>query len=321
MGLDLGFLKRLLAKSERKEGWLAARFLPGEMCVAHVRRTSGGRPEVDLCLLESISASDPDALMKFAKELRIGQYQCLTLLNLSEYQVLPVETLNVPPEELKTAVRWKIKDLLDYHIDDAAIDVLRIPNDKGSVLHHGMYAIASRNEVIRRYVMLFEEANIVLSAIDIPEMAQRNIASLLEEPGQGLALLSFDDEGGLLTVTCDSDLYLSRHIEAPLSQLMQEDTEQRQRYLDRIVMELQRSFDYFERQFHDIELKKLLMAPLPLAIGLEGYLARNLQMTVEMVDLYRIFDFSKMSSGMQQDQLSRCFLTLGAALRFEEKTL
>lgn len=321
MGLDLGFLKRLLAKSEHKEGWLAARFLPGEMCVAHVRRASSGRPEVDLCLLEPISASDPDALTKFAKELRIGQYQCLTLLNLSEYQVLPVETLNVPPEELKTAVRWKIKDLLDYHIDDAAIDVLRIPSDKGSVPHHGMYAIAARNEVIRRYVTLFEEANILLSAIDIPEMAQRNIASLLEEPGQGLALLSFDDEGGLLTVTCDTELYLSRHIEAPLSQLMQEDTEQRQRYLDRVVMELQRSFDYFERQFHDIGLKKLMMAPLPLAIGLEGYLARNLQMTVEMVDLYRIFDFSKMTSGLQQDQLSRCFLALGAALRLEEKIL
>lgn len=321
MGLDLSFLKRFLIKSERKDGWLAARFLPGEMCVTHVRRPSVGRPVVDLCLLEQISASDPDALLKFAKDMRIGQYQCLTLLNLSEYQVLPVETLNVPPEELKTAVRWKIKDLLDYHIDDAAIDVLRIPSDKGAVPHHGMYAIAARNEVIRRYVMLFEEANILLSAIDIPEMAQRNIASLLEEPGQGLALLSFDEEGGLLTVTCDTELYLSRHIEAPLSQLMQEDTEQRQRYLDRVVMELQRSFDYFERQFHHIELRKLMMAPLPLAIGLEGYLARNLQMTVEEVDLYRIFDFSKISSGLQQDQLSRCFLTLGAALRFEEKIL
>lgn len=319
MGLDLGFLKRLLTKSERKDGWLAIRFLPGELCVAHVRRISGGRPEVNLCVLEPISAADPDALMKFAKDLHMGAYRCLTLLNLSEYQVLPVEALNVPPEELKTAVRWKIKDLLDYHIDDAAIDVLRIPTEKGTMAHHGMYAIATRNEVIRRCVTLFEEANVLLTAIDIPEMAQRNIASLLEEPGVGLALLSFDEEGGLLTITCDTELYLSRHIEAPLSQLLQEDTEQRQRYLDRVVMELQRSLDYFERQFHDINLKKLLMAPLPLSIGLEGYLARKLQMTVETVDLQQLFDFSKLS--LQQDQLSRCFLTLGAALRLEEKAL
>lgn len=319
MGLDLGFLKRLLGKAEHRDGWLAIRFLPGELCVAYVQRVASGRPEVNLCLLEPISAADPDALMKFAKDLRMGQYRCLTLLNLSEYQVLPVEALNVPPEELKTAVRWKIKDLLDYHIDDAAIDVLRIPSDKGAMSHHGMYAIATRNEVIRRCVTLFEEANVLLSAIDIPEMAQRNIAALLEEPGVGMALLSFDEEGGLLTVTCDTELYLSRHIEAPLSQLLQEDAEQRQRYLDRIVMELQRSFDYFERQFHDINLKKLMMAPLPLSIGLEGYLARKLQMTVETVDLQQLFDFSKVS--LQQDQLSRCFLTLGAALRLEEKTL
>jgi MSHA biogenesis protein MshI len=321
MGLDLQFLKRLMTKSERADGWLAISFLPGELCLTHVQRVNGGKPEVGLCMIEPISAAaDPDALMKFAKDMHMGRYNCLTLLNLNEYQVLPVEVLNVPQDELKTAVRWKIKDLLDYHIDDAAIDVLRIPTDKGVAPNHGMYAIAARNEVIQRYVTLFEEANIPLSVIDIPEMAQRNIALLLEEPGRSLALLSFDEEGGLLTVTCDNELYLSRHIEAPLSQLLQEDAEQRQRYLDRIVMELQRSFDYFDRQFHDIELTKLMMAPLPLAIGLEGYLAKNLQMEVGTVDLHQIFDFSR-ASALQQDQLSRCFLTLGAALRFEEKTL
>ncbi len=321
MGLDMQFFKRLLTKSESAGGWLAISFLPGELCLAHVRRMPGSRPVVGLCAIEPISAfTDPDALMKFAKNMRMGQYRCLTLLNLGEYQVLPVEVLNVPADELKTAVRWKIKDLLDYHIDDAAIDVLRIPTDKGVSPNHGMYAIATRNEVIQRYVTLFEEANIPLSVIDIPEMAQRNIALLLEEPGRGLALLSFDEEGGLLTITCDTELYLSRHIEAPLPQLLQEDTEQRQRYLDRIVMELQRSFDYFGRQFHDIELTKLMVAPLPLSIGLEGYLARNLQMEVEMVDLHQLFDFSK-ASLLQQDQLTRCFLTLGAALRLEEKAL
>lgn len=316
------FIKKLFSKAEHKTGWLAISFLPGELCVTHVRRVVGGRPEVLLCAIEPIkAASDPDALAQFAKEMKLGQYQCLTLLGLNEYQVLPVEILNVPQDELKTAVRWKIKDLLDYHIDDAAIDVLRIPTDKGVAPNHGMYAVATRNEVIQRYVTLFEEAGIPLSVIDIAEMAQRNIAVMLEQPGKGLALLSFDEEGGLLTITCDSELYLSRHIDAPVPQLVQEDSEQRQRYLDRIVMELQRSFDYFERQFHEIELSRLMMAPLPLSMGLEGYLARNLQVEVNTVDLHELFDFSKAPTGLQQDQLSRCFLTLGAALRLEERVL
>lgn len=322
MAKGLQFFKRLFGKSEHKDGWLAISFLPGELCMAHVRRVGNVRPEVLLCAIEPISgASDPDALAQLAKDMRLGQYQCLTMLGLNEYQVLPVEILNVPQDELKTAVRWKIKDLLDYHIDDAAIDVLRIPTDKGVAPNHGMYAVATRNDVIQRYVALFEEASIPVSVIDIPEMAQRNIAVMLETPGKGLAVLSFDEEGGLLTITCDSELYLSRHIEAPLPQLMQEDAEQRQRYLDRIVTELQRSFDYFDRQFHEIELSKLMMAPLPLSMGLEGYLGRSLQLEVETIDLYALFDFSKVASGLQQDQLSRCFLTLGAALRYEEKAL
>jgi hypothetical protein len=72
MGLNLQFIRRLLSRSERAGGWLAISFLPGELCLAHVRRVPGGRPEVGLCAIEPISAaSDPDALMGFAKGMRM----------------------------------------------------------------------------------------------------------------------------------------------------------------------------------------------------------------------------------------------------------
>ena len=52
-----------------------------------------------------------------------------------------------------------------------------------------------------------------LGTIDIPEMAQRNLSSMLETDGRGIAMLSFGEDGGLLTVSCRGELYLSRRID------------------------------------------------------------------------------------------------------------
>ena len=116
--------------------------------------------------------------------------------------MLLVDAPNVPVDELKTAIRWKIKDGLNYHIDDATVDVLQIPASKyGSDRSQSMYAIAAANETIQKRIALFEKAKVKLDVIDIPEMAQRNIAALFEQDDRVLVLLAFDDNGGLMTFT------------------------------------------------------------------------------------------------------------------------
>jgi MSHA biogenesis protein MshI len=196
------------------------------------------------------------------------------------------------------------------------VDVLDIPADKNApARNRSLYAVAARNEVIKRRMADFDTAKLPVSAIDIPELAQRNIASLLEDKGRGMALLSFDENGGLLTFTFDGELYSSRYIDVPLSQLNQSDSEQ-QRHFDRITLELQRSMDHFERQFSFITISKLVLAPLPSAVDLEAYLAANLYLPVSTLNLDEVFDFSA-ASGVEAAQRMRCFLVLGAALRTE----
>src|SRR6266850_1315246 len=54
------------------------------------------------------------------------------------------------------AVEKRIKDLLDYHVDDATLDVLDIPPESGPAGRtHSMYAVAARNEVIKERVKTF----------------------------------------------------------------------------------------------------------------------------------------------------------------------
>jgi len=297
---------------------MAMQFTPDGVCLAHVRRVTDSRPLVSFCTVQQSDPADEHALEKLGKEVHLSRYRCTFSLNSGEYQMLVVEAPNVPAAELKTAVRWRMKDMLDFSVDDATIDVLDIPVDKNAPSRtRSLYVVAARNNVIRQSMATFDAAKLPVSVIDVPELAQRNIAALLEEPGRGLALLSFGEDGGLLTFTYGGELYSSRHIDIPLSQLNQPDSEQRQRYFDRITLELQRSMDSFERQFSFITISKLVLAPLPPAVNLEAYLATNLYLPVSTLNLDEVFDFSTVS-GAGPVQRMQCFLALGAALRTED---
>lgn len=313
---------KLFSRKSKKEGFLAISLLPDALCVAHTRRVEGAKPAVTLCGLESVDSTNPSQMEKLARDIHFADYHCSTLLPDNDYQMMVLEAPNVPRDELKTAVRWRLKDMLDYHIDDATLDVLDIPPDKnGPARGHSMYVVAARNEIIQKVVNLFDGSKIPLEVIDIPEMAQRNVASLLEEPDRGLAMLSFSKEGGLLTITYNGELYLARHIDIPLQQLENPDVERRHANLDRITLELQRSFDSFERQFSYINISKLVLAPMSTDLGLQEYLAANLFLPVSMLDLTEVLDCSKVPALQHLEQQAQFFLTLGATLRVERKAL
>ena len=46
----------------------------------------------------------------------------------------------------------------------------------------------------------FEQSKVALQALDIPDLAQRNLAALFERDGTAAALLAFYEEGGMLTL-------------------------------------------------------------------------------------------------------------------------
>lgn len=312
------------AKTKFAPGWLAAVPQAGGVQAVHVQRGVGSRPSVErAAFFPAEAGAELGALDKLSKGLHADRFRCTTLLNAGEYQLLSVDAPNVPPDELKTAIRWRLKDMLDFHVDDATVDVLAIPADKNApTRNHSMYAVAARNQTVQQRQALFEEGRIALSVIDIPELAQRNLAALAETDGRGLAMLSFGPEGGLLTITFSQELYLARRIDVAITQLQQADETQRVALLDRITLELQRSLDHFDRQFHFITVSKLLIAPLGSEDwGLKDHLAANLHLLVEAFKLESVLDLERVPELLQPEAQQRFFLTVGAALRHEEKVL
>ncbi len=310
-------------KTTKTAGWMAINIQANSICVAHIQPSATTLPAVTLAT--SYSAANSSAaliLLKLAKEWRANHYQCTTVLASNEYQLLSVEPPNVPAQELKTAMRWRLKDLLDYPVEDATLDILNVsPNKDIPAKNQPIYTVAARSKSIEPCQSLFRQAKIALGIIDIPEMAQRNIAMLLNAEGRGVALLSFNAEGGLLTITCADTLYLSRRINVTLSQLTQPDIEQKNSCYEKITLELQRSLDYFDRQYNFVTLSKLVLAPLgDSGASLQEYMAANLYIPIEILNLETVLDFSTVPELKNPEQQQYYFMALGAALRDEKHT-
>ncbi len=302
----------------RDVGWVS--ILVGGNGVYFVRlKRTVSQVEVLMCEFHPIENVSSAELEKLVRDRNLGAFQFTTLLAPDEYQILMVDAPNVPAEELKTAVRFRIKDSLNYHVDEATVDVLQIPGNANSGNRpQSLFAVAASNEILRKRISMFEKAKINLTVIDIPEMAQRNIAALYETEGRGLALLSFDDRGGLLTFTSGGELFLARRMDITSGQLLDANENVRQQYVERVELEIQRSMDYFDRQFHYISLGKMLVSA-PEGAGLVKLFANSLGLPVEAINLAGIFDISATPALLNHDFVTEALPAVGAALRQERR--
>jgi MSHA biogenesis protein MshI len=291
--------------------------------LAHVRRDAGSKPVVTHAAYYPNTEANLAALTaRAAHETGLGHYQCTLVLNPGQYQIITVDAPNVQPEEIKNAIRWRIKDMIDFRVDDASVDVLDIPVPKDAAARgRSMFAVAARNQLIEERIALFSAVKVPVGVVDIPDIAQRNVSALLEPEQRAVACLTFSDNSGLLTVSYGGELYLTRRIDILPADLQTMDEDRRRSLFDRIALEVQRSLDHVDRQFQFITIAKLVLGPMNEDNGLAEYLRSNLYVPVEQPLLETLLDTTACpllkDPGMQQ----RFFTTIGAALRLEEKEL
>lgn len=300
---------------QRLPGWLALRQRGDEIDAAHVERR-GGRIRVSLCETYRATGDIVGALSRLRRDKGWRRYRCTMLLASDEYQLHTFDAPKVPAEELKSAARWRVKDLIDYPLDAAIVEILDIPVE-ANARNHAVFAVSARNDVLQRMVRRYQDAGIPLTAIDVPELAQRNVSALFEEENRGLAFLAFEESGGLLTVTYRGELYLTRHIDIPLAKLLDSEPDARAALHERIALEVQRSLDHFDRQYSFITISRIVLAPLPAETGLAESLAANIYLRVETADICKAIDCAGIPELANPARQGLCLQILGAALRDE----
>ncbi len=305
---------------QKKPGWFAIRASEKGSCVAHVLNNHDAKPTVAFGGVRPESLKDDIAIKTLVTDLGLTKQYCSLLLAQGEYQLLQIEKPNVPANEMKQAVSWKIKDMIDYPVEQATIDVIDIPTDPSNNNRQSyVYAVAAKNELIGDYIKRFIEfSDSGLEVIDIPELAQRNVAKFLEQEGRGLAMLSINSNGGLLTFTAGGELYHARHIDIDTKSMQSDDSARKSSVFERLSLEVQRSLDNFERQFPYITINRLVLAPFMGREDFYDYLKAYLYIQIDRFDLTDVFNFENQAELGDLAMQASLLPVLGAALR-EEK--
>jgi len=265
------------------------------------------------------------AYKSIVTKIKSKNFNISTTIQQDDRQLLLVEAPQVESSEMNEAARWKIKDMIDFNIDDAVIDVIEIPNIKELKRSPMIYAVVVKREKINDIIAQCDSCGSNLSIIDIPDMAQRNFAALLPEDQNGVAILSINSKNSLLTITRKGELYLSRELETGFEQLLSsvQDTNSELgvesgsvtmlQSLERMVLEVQRSLDYYESQYSQPQINALFLAPFSYDVPeIKDYFSTQLGLKTTILDFNLLFSTDNPLSFQLQ---AETFYAVGAALR------
>ena len=295
------------------------------VAVAQIRRDHNVPPLLELCHYQALDTTQQAkaGLQKLVKSAQLDRSLCISLVELDDYSLVMVEAPEVQPEEMVAAVRWRIKDLIDFDVNDAVIDVFAVPDTKAGVNKTMVYAVIGRATEVRQRIEKLLVAGLQLEVVDIPELALRNIAALLPEDVAGVAMIYIGQDKGLITITRQQTLYLSRRfangVNALPNTLMQnDDQDDIENWLDGIIVEIQRSLDYYDSHFSLPPVSSLIITPLSRELpGVARYMSEQLDIPARMLDVATLIDTEQELNSQLQSQ---CILAIGAALRSESPT-
>lgn len=286
--------------------------------IAFARVQRDGRGGMQLAATAIRADSRPETWAKRLSEqldgLDLAKSQAISVLPGGSYQLMLVEIPDVPSSEVKSAVRWQIKDLLDHPVDDTVIEILNMPNLSSSNDKGMAYAVTTPRSNVERHLETLHDAGFSTNVIDIPELCARNIAALLPQDSDGVALLHFAENQGFMTITRQGVLYLTRRIETGRETLLAASGDEfaRTELISGIALDIKRSLDYYESHFDRRPLNQLVLGPGSDISGLAESLTEHLGLTVSNLDLNDMFS---VQPGATPEEQGTCLLAIGAALR------
>jgi MSHA biogenesis protein MshI len=245
-------------------------------------------------------------LMQWVEQNGLKRAPCVSLIARHDVQVFQLEKPAVENSELMQAVSWKIKDLINYDVSTAVVDVFEMPQSPKSPVSH-INAVVANEMVVGNYVDIIRQSGLELMAIDIHDLVARNYRLLHDDSGQTEALLQFSDNHGLITIYNKDELYVARDFKIGMLDI--EGAEDAESLYDNLLLELQRSMDYFEATYGLAAVQRMLVFPQTAAVEkmakyLQNYLAYEL-------------DFTQIKDEQNTDLMldPHCFAAYCAALR------
>lgn len=188
---------------------------------AYVRAIERGQGKYQVIRfgVERQQASSLNEFVRRLDALGLKGCQARVMLRPSQYQWLQIEAPGVAPDELRSAARYQIRDMLDMHIDDVTLDVMRVGDGQSKGAEH-LFVVAAANAVMRAATDLGELMRWSIPVVDVQETAQRNLQNALahdeDRPQRAnAALVLVDAAQAVLTICANDELFYTRRLDIP----------------------------------------------------------------------------------------------------------
>lgn len=285
----------------------------GAFALALVSRAADSKPSIDHCAVHAGGDVAP-ALKAALDRLGASRARACAVVDGDDYQVVQVEAPDVLPSEMRAAIRWRLRDAVNFNVDEAAVDVFEIPDPVRRTTAKMLFAVAARDSAIQRLAGTLKPVAKGFHAIDIPELCLRNLSALLPQDSKGVAMLALNERFAQLVITRQGVMYLTRRIDTARA-FNPHDRDRKAEDIDAgaLALELQRSLDYYESHYDQMPIGDLVIAPADeRARRLAGDLKNETSLRISVLDVRDLFIVHQ-SGEIVNDWSS--LMALGAALR------
>jgi MSHA biogenesis protein MshI len=203
----------------RSDEWLLVSMADNAFAFVRAGLRSDGLYEIRQIGVQPLGDAGAEALVSRLHDLGLKGLDVRAMLRPPQYQFLQIDAPAVAPEELRSAARYQIRDMLDVHVDDITLDVMRVGDGNQKGTQH-LFVVAATNSVMRGLIDLGDKMQWQMPVIDIQETAQRNLQSALARQ-EGLlaradaALVLVEPRQALLTISANDELFYTRRLEVP----------------------------------------------------------------------------------------------------------
>ena len=263
--------------------------------------------------LEGAGNDTAEALKQLVKQQSYSGLPTTVVLHPALYRLFFVERPDVPEAEVGDAVKWRLKDQVDKPLAELLVDGFSVPEDAFRGSAKMVYAVAAERQLVQDLVNRVNRTGLTVESVQIGELAMHNILKLIPDSEGSTALLRLRNSSGTIILSQASSLYLARQIETGLSMIDGVESSVRDKMLDDMLLNIQRSLDYYESQLRKGVVRQFYVAPArQLAEGaVHEYLQQQLNVNVSLLDMRQLFELPADPDVHMQSQ---CFVAMGAAI-------